>query len=247
MIEKVDDALGRLLARLDDPNGDGDPQDSVRANTIIVFTSDNGGVWDPTRAPGANPAPPRSGKCSLYEGGIRVPLIVSFEGDPNMPGAARPARRSNARTSSHDIHPTLLDLAGVGEWKGRGRGVVDGVSLRPSLEGQAFDRGDQFWHYPHESPAGRMQANFTAGRFTSAVRRGHSKLLYFWEDRRYELYDLDADPGETTDLAASRPEAVADLAAALSRWLVETGAQLPIERATNAPAPYPQPPASAVR
>lgn len=240
MVEKLDDAVGRLLARLDDPDGDGDVGDGIRDRTIVLFTSDNGGLLAAPE-PATSNAPLRSGKGSLYEGGIRVPFILSWTGHPALPDAGgRQGRRTRARVISHDVLPTLLDLAGVTPSPATsGRGAVEGVSLRAAVEGGEPDRGDLFWHYPHRSPQSASDASFEGGSFVSALRRDRWKLLYSWETRSAELYDLESDPGETRDLAGERPDLTAELTAALGRWLAKTGAQPPLDATSGEPVPLP--------
>ncbi|NCY02302.1 MAG: DUF4976 domain-containing protein [Planctomycetia bacterium] len=195
-VEAVDQNVGRLVAAL--------ARLGLTHDTIVIFTSDNGGT--PQFTP-----PLRGGKGQLYEGGIRVPLAISW------PGHIRPGSTCDAPVSSIDFHPTLLELAGLSPPPGQ---VLDGVSLVPVLEGRAaVDRPRLFWHFP-----------CYVGRATpaSAVREGDYKLVEFFEDGGHvELYDLRADPHETHDLSAREPARTRAMTATLRRWQLETRAALP--------------------
>ena len=150
MIEKMDQALGRVLDRLDDPDGNGDDSDSIRSNTIVMFASDNGGLTvSELGYPRATSVTPlREGKGSLYEGGIRTPFITSWTGNSQIPQGSTTA----TRVSSYDIYPTLLDMTGLtGNAAVPRNSDIDGVSFAPALEGATLDRGYQIWHMPHRS------------------------------------------------------------------------------------------------
>ena len=197
MIEGVDDSVGRILATLD--------RLGLRDSTAVIFTSDNGGNLAIT-----DNAPLRAGKGSAYEGGVRVPLLISW------PGVTRPASTSAVPTITPDIAATILDLTGVGAVPGQ---PLDGVSLAGVLRGDAGDRGPLYWHYPHYHPGGATPH--------SAVRAGDWRLVRFYEDGRRELFNLAADPGEARDLAAVETDRVAELERLLDAWLTTVGAQLP--------------------
>ena len=198
MVASVDDALGRILDALD--------RLGLRDRTAIVFTSDNGGQASIT-----DMRPLRAGKGSAYEGGVRVPFIVSW------PAVTTPGTTSDVPVITPDIPATILDLTGVGPAAGQ---PLDGQSLASVLRGDGvFDRDAIYWHYPHYHPGGATPY--------SAIRSGPWRLVHFYEDDRNELYDLAADPGETTDLAARQPEKAAVLRRRLDAWLADVGAQLP--------------------
>ena len=205
-IEAVDENVGRIVAELE--------RLGLRDDTLLVFTSDNGGTQQYT-------APLNGSKGQLYEGGIRVPLVVSW------PSVIRKAASTDLPVASIDLYPTFVELAG-----GRPRtgGTLDGVSLAPLLRGgKPPARERLFWHFP-----------CYVGKATpaSAVREGRFKLIEFFEDGGHvELYDLDADPGEERDLAKSMPDKAAALAQTLHDWQRETSAAIP--RAAN-PAYDPQ-------
>lgn len=195
-IEAVDQNVGRIIESLQRLN--------LTENTVVIFTSDNGGTRQFT-------SPLRGGKGELYEGGIRVPLVISW------PGLKKPGIQCDAPVSSIDLYPTLLELAGV---KPPPTQPLDGISLAPVLQGAAdLRRARLFWHFPcyvGKSPP------------SSAIREGDFKLIEFFENGgRRELYDLKADPNEERDLAVSMPEKAAALYAALRAWQTETHAAIP--------------------
>ena len=197
MVESVDDALGRILDVLD--------QLGIRDRTAIVFTSDNGGQASLT-----DMQPLRAGKGSAYEGGVRVPLIVSW------PGVTTPGTTSDVPVITPDIPATILDLTAAGAAPDQ---PLDGRSLAAVLRGGPLGRDAIFWHYPHYHPGGATPY--------SAIRAGDWRLIHFHENGRDELYNLAADPGEAHDLTGSQPEQAAALRTLLDAWLTEVAAQLP--------------------
>lgn len=202
MVENLDTNVGRLLDALED-SGQAD-------NTLVIFTSDNGGLATGEGSPTCN-APLAEGKGWMYDGGVREPWLVRW------PGVVAPGSRSAATVTSPDLFPTLLEIAG-GEPEPEAH--ADGVSFAPALRGQPFERGPIFWHYPHYSNQG--------GRPACSVRDGRWKLIEFFEDGgRLELYDLEADIGETNDLGDARPDVRDRLHAALLGWRERIGALVP--------------------
>jgi arylsulfatase A-like enzyme len=194
MVEAVDRGVGRLRAALE--------RLGILDDTLIVVTSDNGGEPRST-----SNAPLRDGKGCLYEGGIRVPLIVRW------PGRVRKGAVADAPAMGADLYPTILDLAGVKP----PRVEVDGVSLGPLLEGRAnLAERDLYWYYPHYSPQ--------YGRPGAAVRSGNFKLIQHYDPPGIELYDLSTDPGEKADLASARPQIARELAKKLERHLASVAA-----------------------
>jgi len=195
-IEAVDRNVGRIVAALD--------SQGLADDTVLVFTSDNGGTTQFT-------APLRGSKGELYEGGIRVPLVVWWK------GLTRKGATCGMPVATVDLYPTVLDLCGAAPPQGQ---PLDGISLAPILQGRASaERPRLFWHFP-----------CYVGRATpsSAVREGDFKLIEFFEDGgRRELYDLREDPGEEHDLAARQPDRVEQLGARLRAWQAATGAALP--------------------
>ncbi|MBY0489681.1 MAG: sulfatase [Gemmatimonadaceae bacterium] len=223
LIEGVDKSLGDVLANVE--------RHGLTNNTIVLFLSDNGGLSAHTRAPPqhVHNAPLRSGKGSAYEGGIRVPLIVTW------PGHVRPASVSHAPTITDDLFPTLLRVAGVRDVASLTRGML-GRDLRGLLTGAGDGRSPRtterplLWHYPHF-----WGVNGPGIQPFSAVRVGRYKLIYFYGSKRYELYDVQSDLGETTDLVATRRADAVRLATLLQRSLQRAGAQLPIDSVTRRP------------
>jgi len=203
-IEATDRAVGRVLAAID--------QSGRAENTLVIFTSDNGG-WDGA----TDNRPLRSGKGDLYEGGLRVPLIVRW---PDLIGPGKPATPGSVNGTpviSMDLSATILDAAGI---LPGGDDPLDGHSLRPLLSGQKMERASLYFHYPHYA---WHQSNRPGG----AIRAGRYKLIRRYDDHSVELFDLFADAGETNDLAPQNPELAAQLDGQLGRWLEETAAQMP--------------------
>ena len=202
MVQSMDENIGRLLDALDD--------EGLAENTIVVFTSDNGGLATSEGSPTCN-APLAEGKGWMYEGGTREPLIVRW------PGVTRPDAFCSVPVTSTDFYPTFLEAAGLPPLPEQ---HCDGVSLVPLLRGETrLDREALFWHYPHYSNQG--------GTPGCSVRSGDWKLIEFFEDRHVELYDLRNDIGEERDLAAEEPELARELAARLHEWLPSVGARIP--------------------
>ncbi|HWB00351.1 MAG TPA: sulfatase [Pirellulales bacterium] len=195
-IEAVDQNVGRIVATLE--------RLKLLDNTLVIFTSDNGGTQQYT-------APLKGSKGQLYEGGIRVPLAIAG------PGVKKTSGRCDIPVSSIDLYPTLLELAGIKPPSGQ---LLDGVSMVPALRGAAaLSRARLFWHFP-----------CYVGKATpaSAVREGDFKLIEFFEDGgHHELYNLRTDPNEEHDLARSLPDRAAALYRTLQGWQVETGAAIP--------------------
>lgn len=198
MVESVDESLGRILAAL--------AEQGLADETLVIFTSDNGGFAGAT-----SNAPLRANKGAAYEGGIRVPLIIRW------PGVAAPGSVIGEPVTSTDIYPTCLAATGL---PARPAQHVDGMSLEPLLRGTGFPpRSALYWHFPHynEHPSSVP---------ASAIRKGAWKLIESFDPPGLELYDLANDIGESRDLAAEKPEVVAELAADLAAWRAETGAQM---------------------
>ena len=198
LFESVDDSVGAVRKALADLNLD--------KNTIVVFTSDNGGLLPITKNP-----PYRAGKGSAYEGGVRVPWIVHW------PGVTKPGSTSDTPIISCDLYPTLVEACGL---KVPAVHKVDGVSFASVLKGgPAPVRDAIFWHYPHYHPGGATPY--------SAARFGDWRLVEFFETGKVELYNLKDDIGEKNDLSAKEPERTALLHARLKAWRESVGAQLP--------------------
>ena len=202
MIEALDRALGRLFDALEE-NGRAD-------NTLVIFTSDNGGWSGP-----ADNAPLRAGKGYLYEGGLRVPLIVRW------PGVVEPGRVSAVPAIGTDLFPTVLAAAGL---ELGADALVDGVDLGPVLRGaDALERDALYWHAPNYAWHGD-------NRLGSAIRMGEHKLIHRFADDSIELYDLANDLAEQHDLSEQQPERAAALLARLEAWRADCDASLPTPR-----------------
>ena len=200
-IAALDRAVGRVLNSLE--------QNQIADRTLVIFTSDNGG-WS-----GATDNHPlREGKGYLYEGGIRVPLLIRW------PGVTRPNSTNSTPVISMDLTATILDAAGLGA---ASEAVPDGLSLRPLLTGDSIKRQQIFFHYPH-------YAFHKANRPGAAVRAGNHKLIYRFDDQSTELYDLQNDLEERNNLASQQKSLTADLRQRLLTWLDDTKAATPQPR-----------------
>ncbi|MEX2308408.1 MAG: sulfatase [Pirellulales bacterium] len=214
MIASVDESVGRVLARLDDLG--------LAANTLVIFSSDNGGVGGYRRAGLAkngvtDNAPLKGGKGMLAEGGVRVPYIFRWK------GTIEPGRTNATPIISVDLYPTLLELAGA---EAPANYPLDGVSYAGLLTGsiETPKREPIFWHFPGYLGAG---ANLWRTTPVGAVRSGDWKLLEFFEDGRLELYNLKQDVGEQHNLAATDAEKAHELHAKLVGWRNAVGARMP--------------------
>jgi arylsulfatase A-like enzyme len=212
MVASLDANIGRVLEKLHALK--------LSSNTVVVLTSDNGGVDFPSgksgnQAPTSN-APLRSGKGTLYEGGIRVPLMIRW------PGRTAPGSICENPVTSEDFFPTLA--AGLAPDTENLPGF-DGVNILPLLDDPKTSpsRDTLYWHYPHYYE--RMTP-------ASAIRDGEWKLIHYYEDNRVELYNLTQDPSELHDLAIRHPIKASSLRTKLDAWRNETGA--------NAPRPNPR-------
>ncbi len=199
MIEAMDSAIGRILTALDELK--------LADDTLLIFTSDNGafgGVGDNR--------PLREEKGYLYEGGIRVPLIVRW------PGHTESGTTCSTPTISTDFFSTLLDAADIPLGAGD---TLDGVSLVPLFEGDAINDRSIYFHYPN-------YAFHRGNRLGSSVRRGKYKLIDYYDSEACELYDLEADISEAKNLANSKPVLVQELRNQLLKWRKFTNAAKPV-------------------
>jgi arylsulfatase A-like enzyme len=205
MVEAMDNAIGIVLESLE--NND------LIDNTIIVFFSDNGGLSTAEGSPTSN-LPLRAGKGWLYEGGIRVPLIMSWKNNIFHD------KLSDIPVISMDFYPTLIDLAGLKD-SFKGNGNIDGVSLKPILQNHSgeIDRETLYWHYPHYGNQG--------GNPGSVIQEDGWKLIYFYEDERLELYNLADDIGELNEMSQRNVDKANYLQRKLMNWLEDSGARLP--------------------
>ncbi|MCE3014394.1 MAG: sulfatase [Pirellula sp.] len=217
MVESLDQSVGRLIAKLQSLKLD--------HNTIVLVTSDNGGMsaanfGRPDRvvnkdrldaAYATSNLPLRGAKGWLYEGGIRVPLIVYW------PGEGRGGYGCHEPVISNDIYPTLLEMAGLPQ---RPDQHLDGLSLASLVRGkESLDREAIYWHFPHYSNHGMQSPG-------GAIRVGDYKLLDYFENHSVQLFNLKNDLSEQKDLAQSEPEKVNELRSRLHRWRSEVGARM---------------------
>jgi arylsulfatase A-like enzyme len=202
MIESLDDNIGRLLEVLEE-TGQAD-------NTIVIFTSDNGGLATSEGSPTCN-APLAEGKGWMYEGGTREPLFIKW------PGKIEPGTTCDTPVTSPDFYPTLLEAAGLEAMPGQ---HCDGESIMPLLtQTGTLERDAIFWHYPHYGNQG--------GTPGSSIRCGDYKLIEFFEDGRLELYNLAEDISEEHNLANEKPEMTKELHAKLVAWRQKVEAKIP--------------------
>lgn len=212
MVEHVDQSVGRVMDKIDALN--------LGENTLLVFMSDNGGLYQRYDGQGeivTSNAPLRGEKGTLYEGGIREPLIM------RLPGTIDAGTECAAPVTSVDFYPTFVAAARGMLPEGQ---ALDGVDLAPLLRDDPLDREAIFWHYPHyhhSVPAG-------------AVRAGDWKLIEFYDDGHLELYNLAEDIGETNNLADAMPEKARELRERLAAWRKEVDAAMPEPNPDHDPA-----------
>ncbi len=218
MVESLDESVGKVLGKLKELG--------LEENTIVIFFSDNGGMsaanfGNPNRV--VQPAnldkafstsnlPLRAGKGWLYEGGIRVPMIVKW------PGQGAKNRINNVPVISTDFYPTILDMLGISV----GNLHHDGKSLVPLLKNkqhEKFEKRPIFWHFPHYSNHGMQSPG-------GAVRCGDYKLLEYFENNRVQLFNLADDPGEKHDLSRTMPEKSVEMRDLLHKWRIRIGAKM---------------------
>lgn len=201
LISTMDDAVGLVLDALEELGLDD--------NTIIVFTSDNGGVASGDAYATTN-LPLRGGKGYQWEGGIREPYFIA------VPWINTVDQESAVPVSGVDFYPTLLDLAGLAL---KPNEHTDGVSLLPLIQGDSIAERPLYWHYPHYGNQG--------GDPSSIIRSGDWKLIHYWEDSTQELYNLREDPREAANVIKKNPEVAERLGQQLEQFLSETQANTP--------------------
>lgn len=200
MVQSLDENVGKILNSL--------KQQGIEKDTIVIFTSDNGGV---NYRGVSNNDPLRSGKGHYYEGGVRVPTIIHWPQSKITPAA------QDCPIISMDFYPTILEMAGLPQIPQQHK---DGLSLTSVLKGgPAPSRDTLYWHYPHYHGSGETPC--------SAIRCGDFKFIRHYEDGKRELYNLKADIGETTDLMEQSPDKALELEAKLDVWLREMNACIP--------------------
>lgn len=207
MVEHMDDAVGTVMQAVKDAG--------IEDNTIIIFNSDNGGLrgnYENNRQKVTSNYPLRSGKGDMYEGGVRVPMIIKWS------RKIKAGQTSSSPIISHDIYPTLLDLCKIDVSK---KQDIDGISLVPELlEGKTIQRDALYWHYPHYHLEGAKPY--------SAIRKGDWKLIFLYEESHAELYNLRNDISERNNLAMTEKRKLAELMGDLRTWKKKIGAQLPV-------------------
>ena len=225
LVEGMDKSLGDLMDYLE--------KTEQMDNTIIIFMSDNGGLAAAARtAPlHVQNAPLRSGKGSVYEGGIREPMMVYWH------GVTRPHSTEDRYLIIEDFFPSILEMAGIAQYKTLQ--PVDGMSFVPLLTGQSDPSHDRalFWNTPNTWISGNYRAHGIGQ--TCAIRKGDYKLVYWYLDGKKELYHIPNDISESHDLAELMPEKVKELSAELGTYLRTVQAQRPVHKATGKPALWP--------
>ncbi|MCP4862237.1 MAG: sulfatase [Planctomycetes bacterium] len=208
MIESLDDNVGRLMSTLDELG--------LSENTLVVFTSDNGGVWNTSKQ-----WPLRAGKGSYYEGGIREPLFVRW------PGQIKAGTSSNIPVNGVDFFPTFASAAAAAVPEDK---LLDGVDLMPLLlQTGTLEERPLFWHFPIYLQGGNAECTDPLFRTRpgSVVRLGDWKLHEYFEDGRIELYNLRDDIGEKRNLIAEHPEKTKQLHDLLRAWRSQVNAPVP--------------------
>lgn len=208
MIETLDNNVGRLMKTLDELG--------LADNTVVVFSSDNGGVFRITRQ-----WPLRAGKGAYYEGGIREPMIVRW------PGKIKAGSRNDTPVSNIDFFPTFLDIAGIKKPENK---ILDGLSLMPEFtQTGSLQERPLFWHFPIYLQNGNVDTPDPLFRTRpgTVVRWGDWKLHEYFEDGRLELYNLKADLGERNNLVEDNPEKVKELHRLMKNWRKEVDAPVP--------------------
>ncbi|MBN1805820.1 MAG: sulfatase [Sedimentisphaerales bacterium] len=207
MVEHLDNSIGRIMKKLDELN--------LTDKTIVVFFSDNGGLYrayggyQGNRDPVSTNEPLRDEKGTLYEGGIREPLIVRW------PGVVKPSTTCDTPVTSVDFYPTFLEIVGA---KHNPSHVLDGESILPLFKRTGLlKRKAIYWHYPH----------YHHSRPAGAIREGNFKLIEFYEDGRLELYNLKHDISEKNNLATKLPKKAAQLKKNLAAWRKSVNAKMP--------------------
>lgn len=201
LLETMDAAIGDVLDALDELG--------LKENTIVVFTSDNGGVASGDAFATSN-APLRGGKGYQWEGGLREPYLIY------VPWLKSNGKQIETAVSGTDFFPTILDLAGLPLQPEQ---HLDGTSLKPLMEGRMIPDRALYWHYPHYGNQG--------GEPSSIIMQKKWKLIHYWEDGREELYQLDVDPGEQQDVSGRFPERSQSLSKDLMDWLRSVDARFP--------------------
>ena len=224
LVEGMDKSLGDIMDFL--------KKKGVEKNTVVIFMSDNGGLSLASERGGTEHThnlPLKAGKGSVYEGGIREPMIVKY------PALVKPATVASQYVIIEDFFPTLLALAGVENYKIIQK--IDGKSFLPILKNPLLtdDNRTLIWHYPNKW----NNAKEVGINYFSAIRKGQWKLVYSMRNGKKELYDLQNDIGETKDLSADNPEKTKELVNALGAQLKYWNAPMPVYKANQQRVSWP--------
>ena len=225
LVEGMDKSLGDIMDWLE--------KNDEEKNTIVVFLSDNGGLasseeWREGPLYMQN-APLKSGKGSVYEGGLRVPFIVKWN------SVAAEGTRNDCPIMIEDLYPTILDMAGIRKYDVPQK--VDGMDIVPLIKGEksaSVSARDIIWNFPNVWDGSEPGINLKC-----AIRHGDWKLIYDYASRRKELYNIPKDIGENNDLAEQEPKMVQTLSALLGKRLREMDAQRPLMKGTDVPCKWP--------
>ncbi len=202
MVETLDNSIGRLREKIQTAG--------LERETVWIITSDNGGLRYEGKAakPVTDNAPARAGKGHLYEGGIRVPLLIRW------PGVTRDGTKSDLPVTTPDLFATIAAICGA-----RPAAAIDGRSLVAELRGRKMKPAPIYWHYPHYSNQGGVPGG--------AIRDGEWKLIEFYEDGRAELFHLKTDPGERVNLVNREAGRARRMRAQLDAWRKSVNAVMP--------------------
>ncbi len=214
MIENLDTQIGRLITLL--------KENGMLTNTFIIFTSDNGGVYRITKQ-----WPLRAGKGSYYEGGIREPMFVYWE------GKVKAGSRNETPVTNLDFYPTIVEVAGINIPEGK---ILDGESLVPLIKGSgSLSERPLFWHFPIYLEQGNKETQDSLFRTRpgSAIRMGDWKLIEYFEEGDLELYNIKDDISESTDLSINNTEELQELYEILNIWRQQVNAPVPFELNTD--------------
>lgn len=224
LVEGMDQSLGELMYYL--------TKHKLTENTIIIFMSDNGGYSHPPREGEANTQnyPLRGGKGSLYEGGIREPMMIRW------PGVTKAGSQCDQYMQIQDFYPTVLEMAGIKNYKTVQE--IDGVSLVPNVKNPSMQDNQRalVWNFPNDWTGGRLGRD---NAWMTAIRKGDWKLIYFEKYQKLELYNLRNDIKEQHDLSKKDKAETIEMAKLLTEKLKAFKAQRPVYKATGKPVPWP--------
>lgn len=225
LIEGMDTSLGRVLDYLE--------RRDIEEETVILFISDNGGLSHPARTGEIDTQnyPLRNGKGSLYEGGIREPMLAYW------PDVTHPGSSTDQPIAIWDFFPTILEMAGIRSYTTEQE--IDGISFAPILKNtisKELENRSLIWHYPNNWGGSEDVRGYS---WTSAIRKGEWKLIYLQREGELELYNLKEDISEKRDLLKENPQRSQEMVELLTKKLKEVRAPMPVIRATGQPIPWP--------